>query len=130
MPLREFFMFILLTSKLNQNDHIMQNKNPMIGNKTVKHANCCKSNGRVCWVRWVFISWSCFLSSVYDNLKVETDGKLLSFLNTLFLFRLKLLSTIHKTSNMYIHFLTHVHKINNCLPWKSKLFFILPDYNT
>ena len=41
----------LLTSKLNQKDHIMQNKNPITGKETVKHANCCKSNGMVWRVR-------------------------------------------------------------------------------
>ena len=38
---------VILTSKLNQKDHMMQNKNPTMGKETVKRANCCKSNGMV-----------------------------------------------------------------------------------
>ena len=41
----------MLTSKLNQNDHVIQNKNPITGKDTVKDANCCKSIGIVWRVR-------------------------------------------------------------------------------
>ena len=46
-----FMRKILLTSKLNQKDQVMQNKNPITGKETVIHANCCRSIGILWRVR-------------------------------------------------------------------------------
>ena len=47
----KFMRKILLTSKLNQKDQVMQNKNPITGKETVIHANCCRSIGILWRVR-------------------------------------------------------------------------------